>query len=556
MAKQLDLPHHYRQQLELLLRKHLPTVEVWAYGSRVNGQSHDGSDLDLVLRSPELQQIPADSLASFSEALRESTIPFLVEAHDWARLPESFHPEIEREHLVLVAADSKPLDKRNPDVGDGWFETTLGDITDFLSGGTPSKSRPDYWNGSVPWVSAKDMKRFRLHDTEDRITAEAVSNGAKLVPAGTVLLLVRGMTLLKKLPVCVTGRPMTFNQDVKALRPKPGVDPAFLPYLVLGNKRRLLSLVDLAGHGTGRLNSEELKSLNVRLPPEDEQRTIAHILGTLDDKIELNRQLNETLEGLVRAIFKDWFVDFGPVRAKLEGRDTGLPEQLAELFPDRLVESELGGIPEGWEVRPVTALVSIVGGGTPKTSVDEYWGGNIPWFSVVDTPPPGSVYVVMTEKTITQKGLQESSARLVPEGTTIISARGTVGNLAMCGRPMAFNQSCYGLRPSSDVGDYFVFLTAHNLVDRLQAMAHGSVFSTITRQTIEAVSVAVAPRAVHLAFEATVRPFFSKIKVNVEEARILAQVRDVLLPRLVSGELRVGVGSRGRMSNPGDEQAG
>ncbi len=105
MAKQLDLPHRYRQHLETLLRRHLPTVEVWAYSSRVNGQSHDGSDLDLVLRSPDLQQIPADSLASFSEALRESPIPFLVEVHDWARLPESFHPEIEREHLVLVAAN-------------------------------------------------------------------------------------------------------------------------------------------------------------------------------------------------------------------------------------------------------------------------------------------------------------------------------------------------------------------------------------------------------------------------------------------------------------------
>ena len=105
MAKQLDLPHHYRQHLETLLQRHLPTVEVWAYGSRVNGQSHDGSDLDLVLRSPDLQQIPSDSLSSFNEALRESTIPFLVEAHDWARLPESFHSEIEREHLVLVAAD-------------------------------------------------------------------------------------------------------------------------------------------------------------------------------------------------------------------------------------------------------------------------------------------------------------------------------------------------------------------------------------------------------------------------------------------------------------------
>lgn len=106
MANQLDLPPHYRQQLETLLQKHLPTVEVWAYGSRVKGRSHDGSDLDLVLRSPELQPIPTASLASFSEALQESPIPFLVAAHDWARLPESCHPEIEREHLVLIADHS------------------------------------------------------------------------------------------------------------------------------------------------------------------------------------------------------------------------------------------------------------------------------------------------------------------------------------------------------------------------------------------------------------------------------------------------------------------
>jgi hypothetical protein len=214
-----------------------------------------------------------------------------------------------------------------------WRETTLGEVTDFLSGGTPSKGRPDYWVGSVPWVSAKDMKRFRLDDTEDHVSEDGVSNGTKLVPAGSVLLLARGMTLLNDLPICVISRPMTFNQDVKALRPKPHVQSDYLPYLLLGNKDRLLSLVDLAGHGTGRLNSDELKALDVTLPPLPEQRAIAHILGTLDDKIELNRRMNETLEAMARALFKSWFVDFDPVRAKAEGRDPGLPKPLADLFP-------------------------------------------------------------------------------------------------------------------------------------------------------------------------------------------------------------------------------
>jgi type I restriction enzyme S subunit len=183
-----------------------------------------------------------------------------------------------------------------------WYETTLGNVVDFLSGGTPSKERKDFWGGSIPWVSAKDMKRFRIEDTEDHITEKGLANGTKLIPSGTVLLLTRGMTLLDDVPICVATRPMTFNQDVKAVTPRAGVRSEFLPYLLLGNKERLLSLVDLAGHGTGRLNSDELKALDILLPPVDEQRAIAHILGTLDDKIELNRRMNETLEAMARVM--------------------------------------------------------------------------------------------------------------------------------------------------------------------------------------------------------------------------------------------------------------
>ncbi|WP_255556459.1 DUF559 domain-containing protein [Methylococcus sp. Mc7] len=203
-------------------------------------------------------------------------------------------------------------------MGGEWRDSTLGEVTDFLSGGTPSKSRADYWNGSIPWVSAKDMKQFRLEDSEDHVTEAGASNGTRLAPAGSVLLLVRGMTLLNDLPICVINKPMTFNQDVKALRLNTHVTDDFLPYLLLGNKDRLLSRVDLAGHGTGRLNSDELKALEIGLPPKPEQRAIAHILGTLDDKIELNRRRNQTLEAMARALFKDWFVDFGPVRARMQ----------------------------------------------------------------------------------------------------------------------------------------------------------------------------------------------------------------------------------------------
>lgn len=278
------------------------------------------------------------------------------------------------------------------------------------------------------------------------------------------------------------------------------------------------------------------RGFSVTLPPLGEQRAIAHILGTLDDKIELNRRRNQTLEAMARALFKDWFVDFGPVRAKMEARDPYLPADLWQLFPDRLDEE---GKPEGWEMQPLSGLLTIIGGGTPKTSVDDYWGGDIPWFSVVDTPSASDVFVVATEKTITPQGLAGSSARLIPRGTTIISARGTVGNLAIAGRDMTFNQSCYGLRGAGGAGDYFVYLAAQQMVDQLKSMAHGSVFSTITRQTFEAIRRPVPPPTVLKAFEELVTGWFEAMLSGVEESRTLAQLRDTLLPKLISGELRI-----------------
>jgi type I restriction enzyme, S subunit len=201
-----------------------------------------------------------------------------------------------------------------------WAPTTLGQCALWLSGGTPFKGNKAFWSGAIPWVSAKDMKSFRLHDAEDHISPFAVGNGGKLVPAGTILLLVRGMTLHVDVPICMTMREMAFNQDIKALLPAENVDGAFLAYWLLANKPDLLASVDHAGHGTGRLVTETLKEKSVQLPPLAEQKAIAAILGSLDDKIELNRRMNATLEAMARALFQSWFVDFDPVRAKLDGR--------------------------------------------------------------------------------------------------------------------------------------------------------------------------------------------------------------------------------------------
>ena len=198
---------------------------------------------------------------------------------------------------------------RFPEFRDGaeWEKTKLEQLVDIQSGGTPSKANPAFWNGEIPWVSAKDMKQLFLEDSEDHISTAAVDDGARLVPVGTLLMLTRGMTLLKDVPICVVRRAMAFNQDVKALHPKDDVSGLFFAFLLLGNKGRLLKMVDIAGHGTGKLNTDELRALELATPRPAEQQRIADCLSSLDAQIAAAAQklaaLKTHKQGLMQQLF-------------------------------------------------------------------------------------------------------------------------------------------------------------------------------------------------------------------------------------------------------------
>jgi type I restriction enzyme S subunit len=281
------------------------------------------------------------------------------------------------------------------------------------------------------------------------------------------------------------------------------------------------------------------RGLTVVLPPIDEQRTITHILGTLDDKLELNRRMSETLEAMARALFKSWFVDFDPVRAKAEGRDPGLPKPLADLFPSRLVDSELGEIPEGWGIGSILDQARLLSGGTPKTDVPAYWDGAIPWASAKDVSQCSEAFLVRTERTITTRGLEESATQIIPALSTVVVARGaTTGRMALLGRDMAMNQTCYGLATTTETPFALNCRLRHEM-DALVHAAHGSVFDTITTKTFSTARLVVVPPPLLRAFEGQAAPILQRVLRSAVESRALAALRDALLPKLISGELRI-----------------
>ncbi len=508
------------------------------FGSRATGTNTVSSDVDIALFGDRLTLTDQARLAAaLDEIPMAQTVDLLLYNSIQDR---TLREHIQRQGVEWFARSNHHGTKCDTSstaisISTSWREAKLGDLVRLVSGGTPSKKREAYWNGAIPWVSARDMKQFRLRDTTHRITTEGLASGTRQVPVGTLLLLTRGMRLLKELPICVTQRPMAFNQDVKALLPNARIDPSFLPYLVLGNNKRLLNLVDLAGHGTGRINSDELRALDVRLPPTCEQQAIARVLGTLDDKIELNRRMNETLEAMARALFRSWFVDFDLVRAKMEGRDTGLRRHLSDLFPDRLVDSEMGEIPEGWCASTLADVALL----NPESWNHRNAPDRILYVDLANTKWG---YIDDIQK-YTWANAPSRARRVLRRGDTIVgTVRPANGSFALVDRGGLTASTGFAvLRPVNATEREIVWCaaTSHDAIQRLAHLADGGAYPAVRPRAVLDTAVALPDAQVRLAFSSVTAPLLNRLKANQREARTLAALRDTLLPKLISGEIRV-----------------
>ena len=515
MADRLHLLPKHRRALEALLQKHLPDVEVWAYGSRVNGRSHDGSDLDLVLRGPDLNEVPSGQLGEFEEAVRESTIPFLVEARDWARLPERFHQEIERHHVVLAENSAERAtvhrDEKHSD-GSEWHESYLGDLLSFANGKS-SPARSD--TSSHPVYGSNGVIGF-----SNRTNADL--NTIVIGRVGTYC----GSLHYSDRMCWVTDNAIQANAISSN-------DSRFLFYLL-----QTLRLNDRrAGSGQPLLNQTILSAIPVVVPDPTEQRAIAHILGTLDDKIELNRRMNETLEAMAQALFKSWFVEFDPVRAKMEGRDTGLPRALAALFPNEFVDSPIGEIPEEWPLKTLEDVMDI----NPPRRLRE--AEVAPYLDMANMPTNGHTPVNWTERPFGSGARFVNGDALLARITPCLENGKTAYVDFLEAGQVGWGSTEYiVLRPKSPLPSEFGYFLARSRGFRefaIQSMTGSSGRQRVPVQALSQYKLPLPPKAVAESFGHFVRPLVRRAGDAVRETRVLSALRDTLLPKLISGEVRV-----------------
>ena len=250
--------------------------------------------------------------------------------------------------------------------------------------------------------------------------------------------------------------------------------------------------------------------------------------------------MNATLEAMARALFRSWFVDFDPVRAKMEGRDTGLPKDIADLFPDRLVESELGEIPEDWEVSEIGAEVDAAGGATPSTKEPAYWnGGQHHWATPKDLSKLSSPALLGTDRKITDAGVQKIGSGLLPAGTVLLSSRAPIGYLAIAEVPTAVNQGFIAMICRKRLPALYVLSWCYENLEHIKDISGGSTFAEISKKAFRPLPVVVPPKRVLEVYDEASRSLYDRVVSNGRESALLVSLRDALLPKLVSGELRV-----------------
>ena len=490
----VDIRPDHLEIVQEILRAHLPAgFEVWVFGSRANWTTKDSSDLDLAVEGAV--RLDHKSMIGLEVAFEESDLPYTVDVVDLKAVSSGFRQIVEDQRLSLPLHDQAGKDE--------WETASWGDLATLEYG----KSLRGYESSEGP---------YRVYGTNGPIGwcneplcfHPSVIIGRKGAYRG----------------VHYSATPFFVIDTAFYLRPKVEIDTRWAYYQLLTQ--------DINGMDSGSAipstSREDFYGLPVKVPPLAEQRAIAHVLGTLDDKIELNRRMNRTLEEMARAIFQDWFVDFGPTRAKMERQKPYLPPKLWDLFPDQLVDSELGDIPDGWEVRPLSNFAVVVYGAAFAAKRFNESGKGSPLIRIRDLASHNPS--VFTDE-------QHPKGQLIQPGYIVVGMDGEFRAHTWKGPPSWLNQRVCHFQPRQDVPRQFLFESLIGPLADFERSKVGTTVIHLSKADIDSIRLARPPAEVFEAFASWTEPVIQQVVKNAAEARLLADQRDALLPKLLSGEL-------------------
>lgn len=450
-------------------------------------------------------------------------------------------------------------------MGSEWQVSPLKEICSKIgSGATPRGGNSVYLDdGEFALIRSQNVRNESFDHNGlafiEKHHADKLSN--VIVEDKDVLLNITGDSVARCCQVDPKVLPARVNQHVAIIRPTPDIlDSRYLRFYFLSPLMQN-EMLSLAGVGATRnaLTKGMIEGFEIPLPSLPEQKAIAHILGSLDDKVELNRRMNAMLEGMAQALFKSWFVDFDPVIDNALTAGNSIPDELAaraevrrqalangtanreaaKPFPAAFQQTEsMGWIPEEWEVKTIGDLcVKIQNGGTPKRDNEEFWNnGTIPWLTSGEVRQS---VILSVKNAITEYGLANSSAKWLPARSTVVAMYGaTAGQVAFIHNKLTTNQAVCGLVPKEHF-QYFNYLLIEGNVKHFENQARGSAQQNISKGIIEESAAIIPPLNVVQSFEGLAHPMFEKWAKNMETNDQLSKLRDTLLPKLISGELRM-----------------
>ncbi len=385
-----------------------------------------------------------------------------------------------------------------------WKECKLSEITSILGDGLHGTPNYDK-NGEYFFINGNNLSNGKIIIKSDtkRADLSEYDKYKKNLNDRTILVSINGTLgniALYNNEKCILGKSACYfnvNADV---------DKYFIKYVVTNKDFQEYIRNFATGTTIPNVSLKTMREYSFFLPPIEEQKAIAEVLSSLDDKIDLLHRQNKTLENLAQTLFRQWFIE----EAK-----------------------------EEWEIGTLDDILSVKGGSTPSTANSDFWDGEISWTTPRDLSSNVGVYLFKTERKITEEGLEKISSGLLPTGTILLSSRAPVGYLAISDIPLAINQGYIAILDNKDFSKYFIYLWLKENIDYIVSNANGSTFLEISKSVFKSLEVIKPPKEIRLKFDNKVIPMFEKIKINSKQIQTLENLRDTLLPKLLRGEVRV-----------------